>query len=148
MYVSRESAEQTAHRLLRVIAQAEFRVYEGAYVFDEFPADDFSRKAKPAALALVRDEKVWSQLVRAEDADGELFKIFSFHFAVGLDNSGFVGWLASHLKQQVGTGVFVVCGQNSGRGGIFDYWGCPLEVADLVLKEISILIGQGRAVQS
>ena len=139
MYVSRESAEQTRQRLLRVIARAEFKVYEQAYVFEEFPFDDFSRKAKPEALAFIRDEQVWSQLVCAEDSDGELFRIFSFHFAEGLDNSGFVGWLASHLKQQVGTGVFVVCGQNSGRGGIFDYWGCPLEVADRVLEEIRSL---------
>ena len=30
------------------------------------------------------------------------------------------------LKRELGTGVLVVCGQNSARGGIFDYWGVPL----------------------
>jgi hypothetical protein len=28
-----------------------------------------------------------------------------------VDNSGFVGWLASHLKAAIGTGVLVVCGK-------------------------------------
>ena len=44
-----------------------------------------------------------------------------FHFPAGVDNSGFVGWLASHLKVVLGTGVLVVCGFNSQRGGVFDY---------------------------
>ncbi len=136
MHVSRESAEQTERRLYRVMAQAEFEVYERPFAFEEFAAGDFPAGANPAALALVRDGQVWSQLVPAERPDGELFKVFSFHFPEGLDNSGFVGWLASHLKRSVGTGVFVVCGQNGAGGGIFDYWGCPFEVSDLVLKEI------------
>jgi hypothetical protein len=66
----------------------------------------------------------------------ERFVVFSFHFQAGQDNSGFVGWLASHLKRAVGTGVFVVCGQNSKRGGIFDYWGAPLSVGPKVLAEV------------
>ncbi len=144
MHVSRESAEQTEQRLYRVIARAEFEVYGHAFAFEEFAAGDFPARANPEALALVRDGQVWCQLVPAEGPDGELFKVFSFHFTEGLDNSGFVGWLASHLKQSVGTGVFVVCGRNDARGGIFDYWGCPVEVADPVLKEINSLRG-GRA---
>jgi hypothetical protein len=144
MYVSHESAEETAHRLLKVIAQAEFRVYEGSYLFDEFPLSDFPAKISVDALALIRDDVSWSQLIRKTDCAAELFKIFSFHFQEGLDNSGFVGWLASHLKHTVGTGVFVMCGQNTKRGGIFDYWGCPLEVAEPVLQEVSNLIEQGR----
>jgi Family of unknown function (DUF6196) len=145
MYVSQESAEQTQQRLLRVIALAEFKIYERLYIFEEFPLSDFQAKANPEALAFVRDEQVWSQLICADDSGGELFKIFSFHFAENLDNSGFVGWLASHLKQRIGTGVFVVCGQNSDRGGIFDYWGCPAEVAETVLREVESLIKQGKS---
>lgn len=144
MHASRESNEQTERRLRRVMARAELKVYEPAYCFEEFTDEGFPARANPEALALVRDGRVWSQLVRAEDAGGESFKIFGFHFAEGLDNSGFVGWLASHLKRRVGRGVFVVCGQNSARGGIFDYWGCPVEVADPVLKEIRSLRGEGR----
>jgi ribosomal protein S18 acetylase RimI-like enzyme len=56
--VSHESAERTAQRLSQVMARAELKVYEQAYVFEEFPPDDFSRKAKPEALALVRDERM------------------------------------------------------------------------------------------
>ena len=144
MHVSRESAEETEQRLLRVIPQAEFEVYGHAFAFEEFAAGDFPARASSEALALVRDGSVWSQLAPAGESAGELFKVFSFHFPEGLDNSGFVGWLASHLKRSVGTGVFVVCGRNGARGGIFDYWGCPVGVADPVLKEINSLRG-GRA---
>ena len=52
--------------------------------------------------------------------------MFSFHFPDGLDNSGFVGWLAGALKDRLGTGVFVVCGSDAARGGVYDYWGCPV----------------------
>lgn len=146
MYVSHETIEQTMQRLLGVIAQAEIKIYDKTYLYEEFALNDLQRNLKPEALALVRDDEVWSQLVRAEDSAGEQFKIFSFHFAENLDNSGFVGWLATHLKQKTGTGVFVVCGQNSRRGGIFDYWGCPLEVAETVLSEVQNLVEKGRSV--
>ena len=144
MYISHETAEQTTQRLLRVIAQAELKIHEDVYVFEEFPLNELQQHLKPEALALVRDDQVWSQLVRAQNSAGEQFKIFSFHFAVNLDNSGFVGWLATHLKQKFGTGLFVVCGQNSKRGGIFDYWGCPLEVAENVVGEIHNLVEKGK----
>jgi hypothetical protein len=38
--------------------------------------------------------------------------------------------------------VLVVCGQNSQRGGIFDYWGAPLSVAGQVIAEIRKLRGE------
>lgn len=131
-------------RLMQVIAKAELTIYKQPFVFNEFPVTDFRAKADTEALAIVRDGQICSQLVRADKSDGELFKIFSFHFADGLDNSGFVGWLASHIKQRTGSGVFVICGQNSGRGGIFDYWGCPIEVADPVMREVTSLIAQAK----
>ncbi len=69
--------------------------------------------------------------------------MFCFHFPDGLDNSGFVGWLATHLKETLGTSVFVICGQNSDRGGIFDYWACPLnlgdEVAGMIVEKLVTL---------
>ena len=55
-----------------------------------------------------------------------------------------MGWLASHLKRVVGTGVFVVCGQNSKRGGIFEYWGVPAAVGPRALTEVRRLQGQKR----
>lgn len=72
-----------------------------------------------------------------------IFKVFSFHFKGCSDNSGVVGWLASHLKKALGSGVFVTCGQNSNQGGIFDYWGCPLELGSKAIEEVRLLINQG-----
>lgn len=142
MYISSETTDETERRLLNVIASARLKVFNGPYAFEEFGAADFGKKVNPGALAIIRDDSTWSQLIPCEDRSNELFKIFSFHFKQGLDNSGFVGWLASRLKQKLGTGIFVVCGQNSDDGGIFDYWGCPYEIGDEVLKEIKSLMKQ------
>lgn len=73
----------------------------------------------------------------------EPFGLFRFHFPPGVDNSGFVGWLATRLKRELGTGVFVVCGQNSKRGGIFDYWGYPATLRDDVRRIIDALRSEG-----
>ena len=144
MYISNETAEQTEHRLLKVIAETELKIFEGHYVFEEFPLKDFQENFRDSALAYVRDKEVWSQLVPSEDETEELFTLISFHFKPNFDNSGFVGWLATYLKQRLGTGVFVVCGQNSNNGGIFDYWGCPNEVGDEFIKEVRLLIDTGK----
>lgn len=136
MHVSQETATQTDARLGRVIREAEFVVYEQPYAFVESNLDRFPQERLSQALAFVRDEEVWSALVPAESPDQERFSLFSFHFTPAQDNSGFVGWLASRLKAEVGTGVFVVCGQNSQRGGIFDYWGAPVAVAEQVIAVV------------
>ena len=142
MYISQETPTQTQARLRLVIAQAELLVYDQPYVFEEVIVERFPSHHIADALAFVRDSHVWSALVPQRQPQQEAFSLFSFHFPPNLDNSGFVGWLASHLKATVGTGVFVVCGQNSTRGGIFDYWGAPLAVADQVLKEVKLLRGR------
>ncbi len=143
--ISHETVKEAECRLRHVITKARLRVYPGTYAFQEFPLDQFPAAVRTDALALVRDDNVWSQLVPSDDARQELFGIFRFHFPAGADNSGFVGWLATHLKQQFGTGVFVTCGQNQADGGIFDYWGVPTVLADAVFEEISQLV-QGTAV--
>jgi len=127
--ISVETTEQTGLRLRRVISEAEFVVQHGSWYFEESKEPPTLTRE---VLAVVRDEDVWSSLVPASsDKTGtERFGLFSFHFPTAADNSGFVGWLASHLKSELGTGVFVVCGSNSSRGGIFDYWGCPEELFD------------------
>ena len=141
MYISQETPTQTQVRLRKVIAEAELFIYDHPYVFEEVSVEQFPSQHIADALAFVRDDHVWSALVPQQEwqQQQEVFSIFSFHFSPSLDNSGFVGWLASHLKASVGTGVFVVCGQNSTRGGIFDYWGAPLSVADQVLREVKLL---------
>ncbi len=142
--ISHETSQETEKRLRRVIAKAEFRVYEGTYRFEEFLLADFASKARGEALALVRDTEIWSQLVPSDDEPSQLFSIFSFHFDGCSDNSGFVGWLASHLKHKLGTGVIVVCGQNSKRGGIFDYWGCPSAIGAKAVEQVRLLMEQGK----
>lgn len=139
MYISQETPEQTSARLRRVIREAELRVYERSYAFVEVKVSDFPHHLLSDALAFVRDEDVWSALVPSSAPEHEKFALFSFHFKPGFDNSGFVGWLASHFKQKLGTGVMVVCGQNSNRGGIFDYWGAPEALADAVIAELHSL---------
>ena len=130
MYVSYETPEQTEQRLQSVIAAATLEWLDGAYAFEEHPADRFPHDEIADALACVRDHDVWSVLKPAGAHAVEPFGLLCFHFAGGLDNSGFVGWLASRLKQDLGTGVFVTCGQNSRQGGIFDYVGVPIAKKD------------------
>jgi len=139
MYVSQESSKQIHSRLSRVLAESQFVVYELPYAFMEFGVSRFPSELLPEALAFVRDEDVWSALVPSSSPEQEQFLIFGFHFTPGLDNSGFVGWLASHLKSRLGTGVLVICGQNSKRGGIFDYWGAPLSMSSQVIAEVQRL---------
>ena len=138
--ISHETIEQVEQRLRRVITQARLQIYPGTWAFQEFPLDRFAQFARSDALALVRDDAVWSQLVPSDDAGHDLFGVFRFHFPAGADNSGFVGWLATHLKRRFGTGVFVTCGQNSADGGIFDYWGVPAVLADEVFSEVRLLV--------
>lgn len=144
MYISHETPDQTHVRLARVLSEAQLVVYEQPYAFVESAAARFPAELVPGALAFVRDEDVWSALVPSSGPGQEKFVVFGFHFTPGLDNSGFVGWLASHLKSRLGTGVMVICGQNSRRGGIFDYWGAPSSVASQVIEEIRRLRGHGR----
>jgi hypothetical protein len=146
MHVSKEAPEETRERLLRVLARAEFVSHPGRYVFEEHAADGFPPASLARCLAAVRDGDAWSTLVAAGGHGvGEEFGLFSFHFEAGVDNSGFVGWLASELKERLGTGVFVVCGRNSARGGIFDYWGVPAAVHDAARAVIEEMRGAGSA---
>ena len=84
-------------------------------------------------------------LAPADASAAEPLRVFSFHFEPDLDNSGFVGWLATHLKEALGTGVVAVCGHNAARGGVFDYWAVPAAVADAALAEVHRLRAVGRA---
>jgi len=140
MYISFETEDEKERRLRKVIKKSDFKVYSGTYYFEEFALKEFSQKANENALALVRDDEVWSQLVPSNDKKEELFVMFSFHFDEHLDNSGFVGWLANYIKIKLGTGVFVTCGQNKNHGGIFDYWGCPANLGQAVLEEVTVLM--------
>jgi len=135
MDITPETPEQAHQRLLRVMAHARVDVLPCDYTFAEFPAAQFPADLASSlasnALALVRDQAVWSALVpaSAQTKEEDRYTVVCFHFAPDIPNSGFVGWLASEFKRQLGTGVFVVCGHNSADGGVFDYWGIPNSVA-------------------
>lgn len=136
--ISDETPEQTRVRLRSVISRARMQILDGTWSFLESPIDQPPGLADDV-LAVVRDEGSWSAL-RRNDSSGqdsrEHFGLMSFHFPVGEDNSGFVGWLANELKHRLGTGVFVICGSNSADGGIYDYWGCPVELLDEVVAVV------------
>ena len=135
--LSQETSTQTRTRLQAVIANSEMTVLNGAWSFVETPINEPPRLDQHV-LAVVRDRECWSAL-RPADANStntERFGLLSFHFPPGLDNSGFVGWLATELKKRLGTGLFVLCGSNSDHGGIYDYWGCPVDLLDDVVGVI------------
>ncbi len=146
MHVSHEPDAQTEARLLTVIALADFVSYDGAFGFVESSAREIGPEIRPDAVAVVRDDEVWSQLVPIDGDNAgtaERCALFRFHFPPGIDNSGFVGWLATRLKRELGTGVFVICGVNSRRGGICDYWGCPVATRDEARRLIDSLRAEG-----
>ena len=136
--VSEEAPEETDARLRRVVSEADLEWLPGEWSFAEPPAS-VGAVPPPAAIAAVRDDDGWSYLVPSEDDAAERFAVWSFHFPQAQDNSGFVGWLATELKRRLGTGVFVVCGYNSRRGGVYDYWGCPAALAGAAAAELDRL---------
>jgi hypothetical protein len=59
----------------------------------------------------------WSK--RQTGANSSRFSASIFH--TGKTIAALSDGSASHLKNKFGTGVFVICGQDSGHGGIYDY---------------------------
>jgi hypothetical protein len=145
-----ETADQAENRLLKVIAAARFEILAPAYGFAPLRAD---APPEPSALACVRDGDHWFQLIPLplSPRSDPGYKVFSFHFSPSISASGFVGWLASDLTRTVGTGVIVICGKDarempelrSASLDVFDYWGCPFEIADGVLAEVRTLRNRG-----
>jgi Family of unknown function (DUF6196) len=141
MDITPETPDQTHARLMQVMAHARMEKMAGDYTLAEFPLNAFPQALANSALAFVRDANSWSALIPATEqtAAQERYLLLSFHFAADIPNSGFVGWLATQFKQRLGTGVFVVCGQNSNDGGVYDYWGIPVAVAAPALAFVESL---------
>ena len=140
---TRESALRAERRLLGVLRRARFEIRSGRWTFEEIGGLDVAR---PEAIAVVRHHRTWSQLAPLPD-DGcaaEPLRVWTFEFPPEEPNSGFVGWLASRIKEETGAGVLVVCGYDSSRGGIYDHWGCREEDAPDVLALLVRLRGGER----
>jgi len=91
------------------------------------------------ALATVRDAAGWCALVPAGEDASEVFHLTRTTFSSEIENSGYVGWLATAIKRRLGSGVVVICGDNPRRGGIFDYLGYPAEIGDAVRAVVNEL---------
>lgn len=113
-----------------MIAQADLVVHEGV-CFEASPAD---RPGTPTdeTLAVVRDQESWSRVAPlTQGSEGvERFGVSSFRSAERLDNSGFAGWLCTHLEAELGTGVSVVCASNRACGGSMTTGGGLLGLLD------------------
>jgi hypothetical protein len=135
--ISHERPVESERRLLTVLRAAEVVHLDGIWTFQRYVD-----QAPPEAVATVRDDEGWCALVPAASGPGERFGLTRTTFPAGIDNSGFVGWLTTTIKRRLGSGVFVVCGDNPGRGGIFDYLGYPIRIADDVRGLIDDLRSQ------
>ncbi|GHE82120.1 hypothetical protein GCM10017786_11050 [Amycolatopsis deserti] len=117
--ISRETGAQTEARLRRVFRASAIEWLPGSWSFVEGPDAAY----REDAIALIRDDGRASALCPA--GPGERFAVFRVVLPRGADDSGFVGWLSTRVKASTGSGLFVICGQNSERGGIFDFYGVP-----------------------
>jgi hypothetical protein len=150
MHITPEIPTQTEWRLRRVAAAMHVEVLDGAWWYDEFSVEEFRGRARPDAIAMVRDGDSWCQLVPVKPGDSprEPLRIWCCHFPEGIANSGFIGWFATRVKERTRSRMVVICGQNRRRGGIYDYGGCPLSAAGAVIAELRNLSAGVRSVRS
>jgi len=143
-----ETGIETERRLRAVLAASTRRVHAGTWQYVEFEAAAFPSAARRDALALVRHGAHWSQLVPVLDGESvrEPMVVWTFTFPADAPNSGFVGWLASAIKDKTGSGVVVVCGYDEEQGGVYDHWACPAAAGDAVLALIEQLTSPPPAV--
>src|SRR5437762_5218406 len=105
-----ETTEKMESRLLGVISRARFEVLGDDYVWAAMMSDEPPRRE---AIACVRDDDTWSQFVPSSGGTTAApYRVVSFHFAEGTNASGFVAWLAAHIKRSAGTGSVVICGKD------------------------------------
>jgi hypothetical protein len=127
VFVSSESAVETESRLRHVMQRTSIEHLEGCWSLLALDGE-----VPPDALASVKGVNSWSGLVPVASVEGERFGLTLVAFEAHLDNSGFVGWMASAIKTHTGAGVFVICGTDQARGDTFDYWAYPVDVAGSV----------------
>lgn len=150
-----ETDEQFETRLLKVIANAETKIYKENYVWRRY-----NNKNSPStdALACVSDNGIWYEFVPAKAAEkNDCFRVVRFNFAEkGPSAIGFVAWLHTHLRKHGRTGAIVICGKDKRLSrklfnicqGAMDYWACPVGPAsERFLGVIENLIDEGKALR-
>lgn len=145
-----ETAEEMEWRLLDVISRARCEVLADDYVWATMVSGEAPR---PEAIACVRDGNTWSQFVPSSGTTAAPYRVVSFHFAEGTNASGFVAWLAAHIKRSAGTGSVVICGKDRRDTpalfqtslGVFDYWCCPVDAGDRFVAVIRALMERGKS---
>lgn len=145
-----ESCVQTERRLRAVLRASSLSMLPGRWHYEQLAHGAFPSCARPDALALVQNGHGWSQLVPLEDdsESNEPLVMWTLHFQADAPNSGFVGWLATAIKERTGAGVIVVCGYDVERGGVYDHWGCPAGVAEQVFELLDELRATPRSTSS
>src|SRR6266536_4757375 len=99
--VSHERAVESERRLQAVLCAAEVEHLVGTWCFRRFSGD-----IPAGALATVRDADGWCALTPASGrGTDERFALTVTTFDSVIENSGFVGWLATTIKRRVGSGV-------------------------------------------
>jgi hypothetical protein len=144
--VSAEVPAQSEARLRAVMRHCTVDWLPGTWVFRE-GAEAETADAAQAAFARVSDEGRVSALMPGGSdgsggSDGEVFAVFRVILPAGVDDSGFVGWFAGAVKAATGSGLFVICGYDRRRGGIYDYYGVPQGVAGEVRRVVTALAGE------
>jgi len=133
-----ETDSEMHDRLCGVLATSRFEVLPEPHAWQELK----NAPGLPAtALAVVRDGSAWYALAPLAGDIVGAYRILVFHFAEGLNASGFVAWLAALMRKEAGTGAMVVCGFDARASsalwqtslGLFDYWGCPWDRGDNVI---------------
>lgn len=125
-----ESLSTMHHKLEHVLREAAVTSV-GIFVWKE--VSDLGDAGYSEALAYVCGNGGWIALVPSLESGPEQLQVVRINFEPDQDNSGFVGWLATLLKTELGADITVVCGYDSANGGVFDYWCVPISVADAAL---------------
>jgi hypothetical protein len=138
VHVSVEVPAHSEARLRAVMRRSTVSWLPGTWVFRDGP-EAATADTLTTAIAKVADEGRVSALVPGVSDTEEVFTVFRVVLPAGVDDSGFVGWLASTIKAATGSGLFVVCGYDEQRGGIYDYYGVPQGVAGQVRHVVAAL---------
>ena len=154
MTMEQESPNSTEVRLLSVVAAATLRILPADFAWLPLALD---RAPSSEAIACVRDGSNWFELTRATiQPRHERYFVVSFHFSESIPANGFVGWLATYLRQTANTGVVVICGKDqrqspgilAAANGVFDYWCCMIDAKPRFLSAIEELVNKGKMLTS